>query len=394
MKSDTQIRPDATPDLGRTEARYRVTEHVLDSIRNGACEVGELLPSARRLAKVLDVDRRTVQGALRLLQEEGYLRRRRGGRFEFLAAAPKATRSKDSVCVALSRGARIEDEAKTLSGWSNYVELGVQEIEKHTELRLQIVDFEDLTISRVEALASQNPTGFVYGSPLYDPSQLYKLLRPLQARGIPVVVCGDAPELSAFDRTDSDHETGGYLLAQHLLAQGCRRLVMYRHGDAESLPYWYAARRRGYERALRAAGLPVLPLIQVPLIQTCRRGRAGFDAKVRMAAGFLIEPLQQGVDGILCDSDGHTFGVGEACRLLGHEPGKEVLVAGYDNYAPEVYDRHYTDFLPQATVDKHNRELGQAMVDLLLRRIHDELSAEPQRVLLTPDVVELTGESN
>jgi len=383
---------EAIPVLGRTEARYRVTEYVLSSIRSGEYAAGQQLPSARSLSDTLEVDRRTVQGALHRLKGEGYLSRRPGGGFAVLAPVPKATQSQDTVYVALSQDPELKNENKTLSGWSSFVEVGVREIEKHIELCTRILDVDSLTISGVESLASQNPTGFIYGPSLYDPSQLYKLLRPLHARNIPVVVCGDAPPLSAFDRTDSDHETGGDLLAKHLMARGCKRLAMYRAEDSQPLPYWYTARRRGYERALGEAGLPVLPVIQSAQVQTSRHEREGFEARVRLAAGFLFEHLRAGVDAILCDSDGHTLCVAEACRHLGYEPGRSVLIAGYDNYVEEIHDRRYTDLLPQVTVDKRNQQLGQAMVELLLNRIRGELPNEPQRILLEPQLVALAGQ--
>jgi len=379
------------PDIGKTEARYRVTEHVLACIRNGDYAVGQRLPSARRLSEELLVDRRTVQGALRRLQAEGYLHQRRGGRFEVQAPAPRSRATQDTVYMALSPGFKGSDGKKTLGGWSHYVEIGVREIEQNTELHTRIVDVDALTISGVESLASENPAGFVYGPTLYEPSQLYKLLRPLHARNIPVVVCGDAPELSPFDRVDSDHETGGYLLAQHLIARGCRRFSVCRNEDARAFPCWLVARCRGVERALQEAGLAPLPFIHIARMETSRKGRERFDAQIRLAAGFLFERLRQGVDAILCDSDGHTVWIAEACRLLGYEPGKDVLVAGYDNYVEEIYDRHYSECLPQVTVDKHNQLLGRSMAELLLKRIHGELPAEPQRVLVEPEVIVLAG---
>jgi len=82
-----------------------------------------------------------------------------------------------------------------------------------------------------------------------------------------------------------------------------------------------------------------------------------------------------------------VFTVAAACRLMKKEPGRDVLVVGYDNYWEACVERRWEDFTPSATVDKRNHDLGAEMVKLMFERSEGRLPREPQLRVLEPRVI-------
>jgi DNA-binding LacI/PurR family transcriptional regulator len=113
------------------------------------------------------------------------------------------------------------------------------------------------------------------------------------------------------------------------------------------------------------------------------------DQRARQYAGFLIEWLRgpDAADAILVATDADLYPVARACRLCGREPGRDVLLAGYDNFWEACWEREHEPLVPAATVDKDNHACGVALVDLLLERIAGRLPAEPQRRWIVPQLV-------
>jgi len=211
--------------------------------------------------------------------------------------------------------------------------------------------------------------------------------------GIPLVVFGDYPEFSDFDRVTPDHEGGSYELMRWVIAQGRRRIAHF--WPAPASQYWFAARRRGYERALREAGLEPLPDI---LYETADVGpsdqREGFVRQARLLGGYLLEHLRgpQPVDALLVAHDGDAPKLAHALRLAGLTPNVDVMVLGYDYAITGTAEPQFEPTLPAATVDKGNWEMGVEMVRLLLERIEGTLAPEPQvrvvrsKLVLGPEI--------
>jgi DNA-binding LacI/PurR family transcriptional regulator len=85
-------------------------------------------------------------------------------------------------------------------------------------------------------------------------------------------------------------------------------------------------------------------------------------------------------------SDGHVPVFSSACRLFGKAPGDDVLITGYDDYWANLPELEYETSPPAASVDKHNFEIGERMVRLLLDRAEGKLDASAQRIVVTPTV--------
>lgn len=142
---------------------------------------------------------------------------------------------------------------------------------------------------------------------------------------------------------------GGEVATTALIAQGHRRIAFI-SGE----PWMEASDQRmeGYERALRAARIPVDPSLIVEGNFLPSGGRAA-----------TLKLMQDGrrPDAIFCANDLTAVGCYEALKELGEVPGKTVAVMGYDD---QEIAQHLSPSL--STVLLPHREMGQWCVEQLL----------------------------
>ena len=142
---------------------------------------------------------------------------------------------------------------------------------------------------------------------------------------------------------------GGEVATKALIAEGHRRIAFI-SGE----PWMEASDQRmeGYERALRAARIPVDPSLIVEGNFLPSGGRA---AALRL--------MQEGrrPDAIFCANDLMAVGCYEALKELGERPGETVAVMGYDD---QEIAQHLSPAL--STVLLPHREMGQWCVERLL----------------------------
>jgi len=220
-------------------------------------------------------------------------------------------------------------------------------------------------------------------------------LRRLRDAGTPVAV-GDPAETQEFDVVRSDHESGSYQATAWLIEHGCRRILRWwalaQH--TRQRPAWLDARDAGYERALREAGLDPLQPVEFRFLGS-RAGQTPAETlpdNIRLTAGYLAERLADNpaIDALLLSTDGEVRSVVPALGLCGRDYGRDVLLAGYDNYWAEPQARPTPPVAPTITVDKNNQQIGEALAELLLERAAGTLPPEPQRRWIEPKLIVLS----
>lgn len=366
--------------------RIAVVQAIKDWITSGHLAAGAALPAERTLAQQLHVQRPTIRRALKILEQDGLVKTL-GPRTKVVAER-KRTMAHSIVVTALPQPNSVG------SPWGKSMFKAVMDAVGEQGYNLILIHPDRATERDMELLMTGCPSGVVVPEVFFEDGRMHLQWSHTLARlGIPLVVYGGHPELAKFDRVTSDHEQGAYELTQLLLSRGCRRILMvFSTGPNDA--YWVEGRRRGYERALAEAGVEALPMTtyQPEVIRTPQDLGKVYEAAKRRAAAYLLEyvgPLANGkpVDAIMTPSDGETFAVAGACRLLGAEPGKDVLIVGYDNYWREAWERNLEPATPLATVDKHNAGIGRELVQLLMDRIEGKLPAEPQVRVVTPQML-------
>lgn len=365
--------------------QLRVMEAVRGWIDRGELSRGDAMPTMRRIAETLDVDKATVCRALATMQEKGLIKRQ-GRRLHLsdqaLDRREPASVLSNTVLVVTSADTHADEVRR---GWLGQVIEGLLGEAHARQCNAMVVHPKRLE-TELGALSAARPLGFVMIGVDHDDQTLARI----EEAGLPLVLYGDEFEAHGHDMITPDHVTGTRDLARGLIERGAKRLLrLWVHRESnEQRPIWLGQRDDGFEQAVRGAGLAVLPPVEFRRSPPAK-GADRFEQHVREIAGRLVEHLTgpEPIDAIMVPSDGYIPEVAAACRLFGKTPNKDVLLAGYDNdwATSDFRDREPTP--PLLTTAHDTVHLGQALLRALLQRANDPV-APPQRIALPPRLVE------
>ena len=380
-------------DIKEKPKYLKLVEDLRQRINAGELRCGDRLPTYAELRKSHGLTQPTIDRSHALLEKDGYIERIAGkGTF---VSSPNAAKNGlanqnilDNSVLVLTAGAGQRWKYHSETGWSEYIALGaINEIRTGSHHVISLAA-DKLQSSDLEYFLQRSPAGvIVVGEPDLTAPMLDTATR-LNDAGIPVVLYGDGPELTGFDRVISDHEQGSYELTRWLIGRGQRRILRVAPTSLEN-HYWLPMRERGYLRAMSDAGLSPLETCVSPPFTSANDNRALFDSATRTMANYLAPYLlrDEPVEAIMTITDGDVYVLAAACRLLGKEPNKDVFFVGYDHYWADVLERAFESTTPLATVDKCNLDLGAALVQLLNDRIEGRCDATPQLRVLPPRLV-------
>ncbi len=228
--------------------------------------------------------------------------------------------------------------------------------------------------------------------------QLLPLLAKRAREGRAVAIAADtltAAQIADFPGATvcTDHRGGAAALVGVLAKRGRRRLAVAwtdrAHPDLGM--QWMCERAAGIAEGCARHGLePALPLT-LPTLPHCPDPHLGFERQTDAWAGGLIRSVLRDadpIDGLLAVSDGSTYPLLAASRLLGRDPGVDLDVTGYDNYWQGVPERAWAGAVPCATIDKDGvavgTQLAKVMIDPLRRR--DRIVVPSRLVIPLPEM--------
>ncbi|WP_454855273.1 LacI family DNA-binding transcriptional regulator [Rhizobium binxianense] len=181
-----------------------------------------------------------------------------------------------------------------------------------------------------------------------------KVVELLKASGIPIVEMWDTGGEVIDTAVGFDHTCVGAAQANHLIAQGYRRLAFL--GSVRENDKRAQKRLKGLETAAAAAGLPDI------VKHTDQHG--GSSELGERLANELLEHHPE-IDAIACNSDVVAFGVLRALRKLGKRVPEDIGVIAFgDNEAAGCVS-------PSLTTIRPDREaIGKLTAEAILARIN------------------------
>ena len=229
---------------------------------------------------------------------------------------------------------------------------------------LQMVLFAPGSVAEIARLEQYLAGGHVDAVVLLALQDSDTLPSRLHGRGIPVVFGGRPRDGLEISYVAVDHHAGGRAAAEHLIAQGRRRIAHITSAGAAA-----RERRDGFREAMWKAGL------RSDLVEEGALDRDGGE----LAMARLLASANE-IDAVFATSDAVAAGAMWAAQVLGLRVPEDVAVIGYDDSALARATQP-----PLTSVRQPVEEMGRQMARLVL-----ELSAirgqEARRVVLEPEL--------
>ncbi len=331
-----------------------------DGIRAGKYKPGQRLPSEAQLSRTFGASRLTVARALNELEAAGSIVRRPGsgsyvndlrkgtGRtFGLLIPELGETEIFEPICQGMARVSRATHDELL---WG----AATRGVDSHDQQALELCEYY---IDKDVAGVFFAPLEYVRDKENVN----RQILDSFKKASIPLVlldrdVC-QYPERSHCDLVGIDNQRAGHVVSNHLVAQGCQRVVFI--ASPNSAPT-VERRAAGYRAAMAAAERK--DVVEI-----------GPSKDVTWVAE-LIDKRQP--DGFVCANDRTAGELMLSLSELGVEIPSAVKIAGID-------DVRYASLLhvPLTTLRQPCHDIGAAAVWTMIERIEHQAMAPQQRFL-------------
>lgn len=227
------------------------------------------------------------------------------------------------------------------------------------EREKKIVD--TLTNGKVDGLLVSVATGTID----------FKHFEAVQNKGIPIIFFDRIPESLDSDKVEIDDFSGAFNAVEHLILQGCKRIVHFSGLRHVSI---YRKRYEGYKAALERYHITFDANLVFDNVVTRESGEN---------AAIKISEMTPRPDGIFSAGDFSALGAIIKMKSLGIDIPKDIAVIGFAN---EPYDDMVEPGL--SSVDQHSAEMGHCVANLFLEQISDNSTLlKHKQILLNPSIV-------
>lgn len=329
----------------------RIYDEIKLLIRNQTYNPGDLLPTELELAKTYSASRPTIAKALKLLSDEKMVRRRAGFGTQVLSPG-KSVLSVGFLIPRLHETEIFEPICASITETAH--ENGMQVI-RPPELSLELEPAllaEQLTERFIEAKVH----GVFFTPVEHIPDQEafnLEIIRRLTRKGIRVVLLDRDvyawPRQTPYDLIGIDNIEAGYIMARHLLDNGCKQLAFVTTANPAMT---VQLRRIGSHEALVQSGQLAKSLRDIAFLPDDPEATARHLLKAK-------------ADGIICANDATAAALLRALLDLGAEIPQELQVCGFD-------DVKYASLLsvPLSSYHQPCKDIGKAAARVMLNRIN------------------------
>ncbi|OQC32684.1 MAG: HTH-type transcriptional repressor CytR [Thermotogae bacterium ADurb.Bin062] len=240
---------------------------------------------------------------------------------------------------------------------------GIEWASRKFDYQIILVNTERATKNEIRAvslLMERRVDGLLIG-PVQESR---KHIEDLIHRNYPTVIVGRHFDQMEIDEIYSDEINGGKLATQHLIDQGCRKILLLNGYSYKSPSHM---RQEGYRQALEAAGIPYDPsYVHISDILP----EDGYRA--------ILHTVCKGmpVDGIFCYNDIVAFGAMQALKDNHYRIPEDIAIVGYDDiqYSGWVYP-------PLTTVSIQKHRMGFEAFRMLLNRLQGKRKKTQRKIL-------------
>jgi GntR family transcriptional regulator of arabinose operon len=335
----------------KSPKHQQIYKELLRAIAEGVYVEGQRLPSEAELVTRFDTSRPTVARALQRLQQQGVIERRVGsGSYVRRASAERSdlfallipglaeTEIFGPLCREMSRAAQTSRHALL---WSDPTDEAQPQEEQAEQLCEQYI--------------ARKVSGVFFAPLEFSPNRdmvNQRICDAFDRAGIPVVLLDrdiDAfPRRSHYDVVGIDNRRAGFIVTDHLLRLGCRRIAfLSRAGSAPSV----ALRIAGYKEALASARITA----EADWVSV------GCPADLQFVRN-VIEGVRP--EAFVCANDDTAANLMHTLDELGLRIPEEVRIVGID-------DVRYAQLLrvPLTTLRQPCQYIGAAALRAMLERI-------------------------
>ena len=353
----------------------RLVTHFKSLISSGVYKSGDTIPPEITLATEFGVNRSTVGKALASLASSGILTRRQGSgtyvsenlneellRSESSGQSAKITATCSSIAIISyiwtdDPNYRINPFGQMFAG----IEDSIAKLAKDCKVSF-INTFPETKLDSklLASMKNGRVSGIIYMAHAEE-NVISSNIDDLKNSGLPFVVplhdC-DIPEVDMICISQSEF---GYLAAKHLLGMG-HKDILYVLPDLNTS--WIEKRIAGFKRALLAAGLEFSDKMIFRYGKNIT-ARPDGGRKEGHSAAEIIMKKKIGCTGIIAVNDAYASGMIDCFRAKGIDVPGKISIVGTDD------DFHFRG-MNITTVNQPNREMGEAAVSMLLRKVSDE----------------------
>ena len=327
---------------------FQLQTWLQDRIEQGYYATNEKIPTEVELVKLSGLSRATVRQALRNLEQDGYIvRKKRVG--SFVLKIEKDTKNIPTV------GILIPD---IRSGYAPILARGAEDEATKNNISLILCNTDDLLSQakyHIDRLINLKVSGVIYVPVAASDKDNLQIIKKLKRKNIPVVLADRGIQDSEIDIVTTNNFEGSRQIAQHLINEGHERIAFLSNKlySTERLRY------DGFISKMKEANINQDPAITI-------LDKGAFNVNRYLTHVHKILKNKKKFTAVYAGHDRIALLFYSAAKNMGLSVPKDFSLVGYDNMPLTT--------ISLTTMHQPIYEMGQESVRLIIARINNEKS--------------------
>lgn len=343
---------------------FQLQTWLQDRIEQGYYATNEKIPTEIELVKLSGLSRATVRQALRNLEQDGYIvRKKRVG--SFVLKTEKDTKNIPTV------GILIPD---IRSGYAPILARGAEDEATKNNISLILCNTDDLLSQakyHIDRLINLKVSGVIYVPVAASDKDNLKIIKKLKRKNIPVVLADRGIQDSEIDIVTTNNFEGSRQIAQHLINEGHERIAFLSNKlySTERLRY------DGFISKMKEANINQDPAITI-------LDKGAFNVNRYLSHVHKILKNKKKFTAVYAGHDRIALLFYSAAKNMGLSVPEDFSLVGYDNMPLTT--------ISLTTMHQPIYEMGQESVRLIIARINNE-NSNIKNIILNSTLIKRTS---